>query len=93
VGSLREAFSDPDAAHRMLARTGVAFVSDADEDYDGDGHDGMGSTLDDFYKEDDVSPDAIHAALEKSKQGVTHSPLVLKDAKPKRRNFTRKKKT
>jgi hypothetical protein len=93
VGSLREAFSDPDAAHRMLARTGVSFVSDADEDYDGDGHDGMGSTLDDFYKEDDVSPDAIHAALEKSKQDVTHSPLVLKDAKPKRRNFIRKKKT
>jgi hypothetical protein len=92
VGSLREAFSDPDAAHRMLARTGVKFISDAGEDYDGDGHDGMGSTLDDFYKDDDISPDAIHAALEKSKQDVTHGPLNLKSDKPKRRNFARKKK-
>lgn len=88
VGSLREAFSDPDAAHRMLARTGVAFISDADEDYDGDGHDGMGSFAD---EEDDVSAEAIHAALEKSKQDVSHSPLNLKDAKPKRRYFKKKK--
>jgi hypothetical protein len=87
VGSLREAFSDPDAAHRMLARTGVSFVSDADEDYDGDGHDGMGS-----FAEDEISSDAIHAALEKSKQDISHSPLNLKDAKPKRRSFARKKK-
>jgi hypothetical protein len=93
VGSLREAFSDPDAAHRMLARTGVAFISDADEDYDGDGHDGMGSTLDDFYKDEDgPSPDAIHAALEKSQKESSHGPLNLKSEKPKRRNFTRKKK-
>jgi hypothetical protein len=92
VGSLRDAFTNPDAAHRMLARTGMAFVSDAGEDYDGDGHDGMGSTLDDFYKEDDnISPDAIHAALEKSKQDVSHSPLNLKDDKPKRRYFKKKK--
>jgi hypothetical protein len=88
VGSLREAFSNPDAAHRMLARTGMAFVSDAGEDYDGDGHDGMGSFAD---EEDDVSADAIHAALEKSKQDVSHSPLNLKDAKPKRRYFKKKK--
>lgn len=88
VGSLREAFSDPDAAHRMLARTGVKFVSDADEDYTGDGHDGMGSFAD---EEDDVSADAIHAALEKSKQDVSHGPLNLKDAKPKRRYFKKKK--
>jgi hypothetical protein len=91
VGSLREAFSDPDAAHRMLARTGVSFISDADEDYDGDGHDGMGSTLDDFYKEDDISPDAIHAALEKSQNNSNHTPLNLKDNKPKRRYFKKKK--
>jgi hypothetical protein len=87
VGSLREAFSDPDAAHRMLARTGVAFISDADEEYDGDGHDGMGSFAD---EEDDVSADAIHAALEKSKQDVSHGPLNLKE-KPKRRYFKKKK--
>jgi hypothetical protein len=87
VGSLREAFSNPDAAHRMLARTGVSFISDADEDYDGDGHDGMGS-----FAEDDISPEAIHAALEKSQKDSSHGPLNLKDAKPKRRNFARKKK-
>lgn len=85
VGSLREAFSDPDAAHKMLARTGMAVIS-ADETEDG--HDGMGS----FADEDDISPDAIHAALEKSKQDVTHAPLNLKSEKPKRRNFARKKK-
>jgi len=87
VGSLREAFSDPDAAHRMLARTGVKFISDADEDYDGDGHDGMGS-----FAEDEISPDAIHAALEKSKQDVSHTPLNLKSEKPKRRYFKKKPK-
>jgi hypothetical protein len=89
VGSVREAFSDPDAARRMLARTGVAFISDADEDYDGDGHDGMGSFAD---EDDDISTDAIHAALEKSQQDSSHGPLVIKDAKPKPRNYPRKKK-
>lgn len=84
VGSLREAFSDPDAAHRMLARTGMAVISE-DEEFIGDGHDGMGS-----FEEDDISPDAIHAALEKSKQDVSHGPLNLKE-KPKRRYFKKKK--
>ena len=87
VGSLREAFSDPDAAHRMLARTGVKFISDAGEDYDGDGHDGMRS-----FAEDEISPAAIHAALEKSQQDVSHSPLNLKSEKPKRRYFKKKPK-
>ena len=87
VGSLRESFEDPDAAHRMLSRTGMAIIS-VDEEFAGDGHDGMGS----LDEEDDISPDAIHAALEKSKQDVTHSPLNLKSEKPKRRNFSRKKK-
>jgi hypothetical protein len=84
VGSLREAFSDPEAAHRMLARTGMAVISE-DEEFTGDGHDGMGS-----FEEDDISPDAIHAALEKSKQDVSHGPLNLKE-KPKRRYFKKKK--
>lgn len=83
VGSLREAFSDPDASHKMLARTGMAIIS-VDETEDDE-------SLDSFA-EDDISPDAIHAALEKSKQDVTHAPLNLKSEKPKRRNFARKKK-
>lgn len=86
VGSLREAFSDPDAAHRMLARTGMAIISE-DEEFTGDGYDGMGS-----FEEDNISPEAIHAALEKSQKDSSHAPLNLKSEKPKRRNFTRKKK-
>jgi hypothetical protein len=82
VGSLREAFSDPDAAYKMLSRTGMAVISLDDEEND--------DTV--SFAEDDISPDAIHAALEKSRQDVTHSPLNLKSEKPKRRNFTRKKK-
>lgn len=84
VGSLREAFSDPDASHKMLSRTGMAIISTDEEEFD---NDGMGS-----FAEDDISPEAIHAALEKSRQDVTHGPLNLKEAKPKRRNFSRKKK-
>jgi hypothetical protein len=86
VGSLREAFSDPDAAHKMLARTGMAVISE-DEESVGDEHDGIGS-----FEEDDISPEAIHAALEKSQKDSSHSPLNLKTEKPKRRNFARKKK-
>jgi hypothetical protein len=94
VGSLREAFENPDAAHRMMSRTGIAFISVDDNPYTGDGHDGMGSTLDDFYKdeEDDISPDAIHAAMERSQQSATLPPLNLKDGRPKRRHYPRKKK-
>ena len=85
VGSLREAFSDPDAAHKMLARTGMAVMSDDEESV----VDSKSLFDDDF---DDISPDAIHAALEKSQQDSSHSPLNLKSDKPKRRNFARKKK-
>lgn len=82
VGSLREAFSDPDAAHKMLSRTGMAVISLDDEENDDTGS----------FAEDDISPDAIHAALEKSRQDVSHGPLNLKSEKSKRRNFARKKK-
>ena len=85
VGSLREAFSDPDAAHKMLARTGMAVMSDDEES----AVNGKSLFDDDF---DDISPDAIHAALEKSQKDSSHSPLNLKSDKPKRRNFARKKK-
>lgn len=89
VGGLRDAFSNPEAAHRMIARTGVAIISDADENYTGDGHDGMGSYAD---EEDDISPEAIHAAMERSQQSGTLPPLNLKENRPKRRHFPRKKK-
>ena len=89
VGSLRDAFTNPDAAHRMLARTGMAFVSDAGEDYDGDGHDGMGSI-------DDPTPEQIHAALERAER-EKHQPFNL-NPRPagkrpsKKRTFTKRKK-
>lgn len=88
VGSLREAFEDPDAARKMLARTGMAVISVDEEEFEGDGHDGMGSVAD---EDDDISPDAIHAALEKSQHDSSHAPLNLKDNKPKRRYFKKKK--
>jgi hypothetical protein len=91
VGSLRDAFTNPDAAHRMLARAGLAsFTSDADEDYDGDGHDSMGSIAEDY--DDNISADTIHAALEKSQKDTKHGPLVLKEANSKRRNHPPRKK-
>ena len=41
---------------------------------------------------DDPTPEEIHAAIEKSMKDATHAPLNLKEPKPKRRNFVRKKK-
>lgn len=44
-------------------------------------------------EEDEVDPAIIHAAMEKSQQGVIHQPLDLKpaSAKPKRRYYKKKK--
>ena len=86
VGSLRDAFEDPDASHKMLARTGMAVVS---EDEESSENNEMRLFSD---EEDDISPEAIHAALEKSQKDSSHGPLNLKSEKPKRRNFPRKKK-
>lgn len=47
---------------------------------------------DSYYESDDPSPDQIHAALEKSKDGLTHKPLHIKESTPKRRYYPRKKK-
>jgi len=98
VGSIREAFSDPAAAHKMLARTGMTFIS-TDEEFTGDGHDGMGTTLEEFDRyeehmaeEDDIDPELIHAAMERAKQSSVLPPLNLKDNPPKRRYPPRRKK-
>ena len=87
VGSIRETFVDPDAARKMLSRIGMDVVSS--EEFTGDGHDGMGS-LDEF--EDGPTADEIHAAMERSQQSSVLPPLNLKDHKPKKRHFARKKK-
>lgn len=84
VGSLREAFSNPDAAHKMLSRTGMAVISDDEE---------LNEEIDRFQEhmleEDDIDPNLIHAALEKSQKDGEHGPLVTK--KPSRPYYKKKK--
>ncbi len=41
--------------------------------------------------DDEISPEQIHAALEKSQKNVTHAPLNLKSEKPAKRRHYRKK--
>lgn len=89
VGSLRETFENPDAAHRMLARTGMAIISTDDEEYTSNSHTSADSTLDD--DSEGPSSDEIHAALEKSQKDGEHGPLVTKPAPRKRQSFKKKK--
>jgi len=86
VGSLRDAFENKDAAHKMLSRTGMAFISTDDEELEAE--------LDRFEEhmaEDDPSADEIHAALEQSQKDGEHGPLVTKAA-PRKRQYYKKKK-
>lgn len=53
---------------------------------------GLDSDLSDVEDYDDPTPDQIHAAMARSEKAGTHAPLVIKDAKPKRRYPPRKKK-
>ncbi len=82
VGSIRESLTDPDAARKFLSKVGVMLAD--------------GSLNPIYYPESvpesEPSPDQIHAALEKSQADSVHQPLVLKENKPKRRSFSRKKK-
>jgi len=87
VGAIRDAFDNPDAAHRMLARTGMVFISTDEEEFTGNGHND--SVVED---DDNVSADDIHAALEKSQQDGSHGPLVINEAKTKRRTYPSRKK-
>lgn len=77
VGSIRDAFSNPDAAHKMLARTGVVVISDDEET--------------DEENSEDPSPEEIHAALEQSQKDGEHGPLVTKSNKPRRPYYKKKK--
>jgi hypothetical protein len=95
VGAFREqvAQADVEPVNKKLSQMGLT----VDDDWvEGNGHDGMGTTLEDFedYASDDndPTPDQIHAAIERAKQTSTHQPLNLKENKPKRRNYPRKKK-
>lgn len=46
----------------------------------------------DLDTDDQISPEQIMAALEHSVQGTVHKPLHIKENKPKRKYFPRKKK-
>lgn len=85
VGSLREVFAGAAATLKVMRRTGVDLVSKPASPTD--------EHLVDEYDEDDISAEAIHAALEKSRQDVLHAPLVIKEPSSKRRNYPRKKKS
>ena len=50
-----------------------------------------GFIYDDEYDEDEISPEQIHAALEKTQKDISHQPLVIKESKPRRRPYKRKK--
>jgi len=86
VGSIRDAFSNPDAAHKMLSRTGMAVIS-VDEE--------LNEESDRFEEhmaeEDDIDPNLIHAALEQSQKDGEHGPLVTKTNKPRRPYYKKKK--
>jgi hypothetical protein len=95
VGAFREqvAQADIEPVNKKLSQMGLTVD---DEWFEGDGHDGMGTTLEEFddyaLDENDPTPEQIHAAIERAKQTSTHQPLNLKENKPKRRNYPRKKK-
>jgi len=86
VGGIRDAFSNPDAAHKMLMRTGMAVISDDEE---------LNEESDRFEEhmaeEDDIDPNLIHAALEQSQKDGEHGPLVTKSNKPRRPYYKKKK--
>jgi len=86
VGGIRDAFSNPDAAHKMLLRTGMAVISDDEE---------LNEESDRFEEhmaeEDDIDPNLIHAALEQSQKDGEHGPLVTKSNKPRRPYYKKKK--
>lgn len=51
----------------------------------------IGFAFDDEYDDDGPTADEIHAALEKSQTDVKHGPLIIKENRPKRKHYTRKK--
>ena len=85
VGSIRDAFSNTDAAHKMLGRTGMAVISD-DEELNEES-----DRFEEHMADDEVSPDAIHAALEQSQKDGEHGPLVTKPNKARRPYYKKKK--
>ena len=76
IGSFRE-LGNIESTIKFASKTGFAFDDSP--------------TLDPEL-DDEISPEQIHAALEKSKKDVTHAPLNIKVDKPKRHYFKKKPK-
>lgn len=76
VGSFRE-LGNVESTIKFAGTVGFAFDDRPSLDTDTD---------------DEISPERIHAALEKSQKDAAHTPLNLKTEKPKRRPFRKKTK-
>ena len=85
VGGIRDAFSNTDAAHKMLSRTGVEIISSDDEVSE----DGTEITHEDDMYEDGPSPEEIHAAMLRSQQSGTVPPMS--PTKSSKRRYYKKK--
>jgi len=80
IGAMRDTFEDPDAALKVLRRTGLTLTNDGDYAFRED-------------ENDDPSPEQIHKALIKSQTDVAHAPIVYKDnTKPSRKRYPPRKK-
>jgi hypothetical protein len=84
VGSFRELKSSVEPAIKFAGTLGFVFDDDPNSD----------TTLDEkeFGDDDEIDPNIIHAALEKSQKDVLHAPLNLKTESPKKRYYKRKPK-
>lgn len=78
IGSFRE-MGNVESTIKFASTIGFAFDDNPELDPTAD-------------EEDEIDPNIIHAALEKSQKDVTHAPLNLKTEKPRRRNFRKKSK-
>jgi hypothetical protein len=85
VGGIRDAFSDTDAAHKMLSRTGVEIISTDDEVPEDDTE----TTHEDDMYDDGPSPEEIHAAMLRSQQSGTVPPMS--PTKSSKRRYYKKK--
>ena len=80
VGSLRD-LGNIESTIKFVSTVGFAFDDSPELDTD--------TVID---EDDEIDPDVIHAAIEKSQKAATHAPLDLKEQKPRRRYFKKKPK-
>lgn len=79
VGSFRE-LGNFESTIKFVTTTGFAFDDEPSQDSEKELYD------------DEIDPNIIHAALEKSQKDSVHAPLNLKAEKPKKRYYKRKPK-